>query len=187
MKVVSDRVSVLKKDDLISVVILPSTDRKKMLLLFLWLLAWTVCGVLVFANYFKLTNQNEKLFVIVYLSFWLYFEINIARTFIWRRWGKEKIWIQKGELYYQRELNGKGKVHAYSLDLISELTLIPIKETRFADFVSQSFWEKGTARLEFRYTGKTRRFGMQISDFESKAIQQELNAFIAKKSGSDGH
>jgi uncharacterized membrane protein len=102
MKVIGERISILKKEKLLSVVILPTTDKKKLGLLFLWLLAWTVCGIIVFVNYFKLTEQKEKIFILIYLSFWLYFEFNIARTFIWKKFGKEKLWIQDNVLHYQR-------------------------------------------------------------------------------------
>ena len=178
MKVISDRVSILKKENLISIVILPTTDKTKLRVLFLWLLAWTVCGLIVFANYFKVTDQNAKLFIMVYLSFWFYFEFNIVRTFIWKRSGKEKLWIQEGIVYYQRELNKKGKIHEFSLSLISPLQIIELKPTRFSDIVNQSFWVKGGERLEFYAQSQNVRLGMQISDDEAKNIMKEINQFV---------
>ena len=74
MKVIGKRISILKKENLLSIVILPTTDKKKLTLLFLWILAWTTCGIIVFINYFKLLDENIKLFTIGYLSFWFYFE-----------------------------------------------------------------------------------------------------------------
>jgi hypothetical protein len=47
MKLIGERISILKKDDMLSVVILPTADNKKLMLLFLWLAAWSVCGFLV--------------------------------------------------------------------------------------------------------------------------------------------
>ncbi|MBL7918186.1 MAG: hypothetical protein JNM96_07295, partial [Bacteroidia bacterium] len=91
MKVIGKRISILNKDNLLSIVILPENDKKKLFLMFLWLLAWSVCGIIVLANYFKLTTQDAKLFTIIYLSFWAYFEYKIVRAFIWRRSGKEKL------------------------------------------------------------------------------------------------
>ena len=73
MKVIGERISILKKENLLSIVILPTTDKKKLGVLFLWLMAWTVCGIIVFINYFKLTDEKAKLFIIGYLSFWFYF------------------------------------------------------------------------------------------------------------------
>ena len=90
MKVIGDRVSILEKDNVFSLVILPTTDKRKLWILFLWLMAWTVCGMIVFANYFNLTNRDTKIFIIVYLSFWVYFEYKIGRAYTWKKFGKEK-------------------------------------------------------------------------------------------------
>lgn len=178
MKVISERTSILKKDNLVSVVILPTTDKKKLGLLFLWLMAWTVCGIIVFANYFRMTDPDIKLFIIVYLAFWLYFEFNITRAFIWKKFGREKLWVQEGILHYQREINKKGKIHEFNLELVSKLELIELKPTRFSDTVSQSFWVKGGERIRFTSQAKTVPLGMQISDAEARAIIKEVNAFI---------
>jgi hypothetical protein len=179
MKIIGERISILKKENLLSIVILPTTDKNKLRLLFLWLLAWTVCGIVVFANYFRMTDQNSKLFIIIYLSFWAYFEFNIIRTFIWKRSGKEKLWIQDGMLHYQREMNRKGKIMDFNVDLVSPLQVLELKPTRFSDTVNQSFWVKGGERLEFQSQSKTVRLGMQISDEEARRIQKEVNQFLS--------
>ncbi len=178
MNVIGERISILKKENLISVVILPTNDKNKLRLLFLWLMAWTVCGLVVFANYFKVTDQQSKLFIMIYLSFWFYFEFNIVRTFIWKRSGKEKLWIQDGILHYQREINKKGKIQEFNLNLVSPLQVVELKPTRFSDIVNQSFWVKGGERLEFYTQSKIVRLGMQISDDEAKKVMKDVNQFI---------
>jgi len=178
MKVVGERISILKNDQLLSIVILPGLDKKRLFAIFLWLMAWTVCGIIVFINYFKTTDQNIKLFIIVYLSFWFYFEFNIVRSFIWKRSGKEKIWIQDGILYYQRELNKKGKINEFNIGLVSPVEIIELSPTRFSDTIMQSFWIKGGERLEFVSQGKHILFGMQLSNEEARIIKKELNAYI---------
>lgn len=178
MKVIGNRISILRKENLLSIVILPTTDKKKLGLLFLWLLAWSVCGVIVFANYFKLQDQNAKLFIIIYLSFWAYFEFNIARAFIWKKFGKEKLWIQDGVLHYQREINKKGKVREFNMDLVGQFKLIDLSKTSLADTINQSFWVKGGERLEFTAFGKNQRFAMQVSDEEARVLFNEITGFI---------
>lgn len=181
MKVIGDRISILIKDGVFSLVILPTTDRKKLGLLLLWLFAWTVCGVIVFINYFKLTDQNTKLFVIVYLSFWLYYEVKISRAFIWKSQGKEKLWIKNNILHYQREVRGKGKIKEYNLDLINDLDLIDVDEKSIGFSFSQSFWIKGGERLHFTAQGKSIAFAMQVTDDEAKQILKEMEKFILKR------
>lgn len=177
MKVIGDRISILKKDNLLSIVILPTTNKVKLNLLFFWLLAWSVCGIIVFANYFKIEDKDTKLFMIVYLSFWAYFEFNILRAFIWKKFGKEKLWIADGILHYQREINKKGKIREFNLDLITKVSVIELKATRLSDTINQSFWIKGGERLEFTSQASLIQFGLQISDDEAQSIASEINKF----------
>jgi len=146
--------------------------------LFLWLFAWSVCGIIVLVNYFTLKDANAKLFTIIYLSFWIYFEFSIARAYIWKRFGKEKLWIQNGLIHYQREMNNKGKIFECPLDLVSKLNYLEISKTSFADNINQSFWVKGGERLEFYSQAKTVRLGMQLSDEETRAVLNEVNSLI---------
>lgn len=178
MKVIGDRISILKKDNLLSIVILPTTHKTKLNLMFLWLLAWSVSGIIVLANYFRISDPDQKLFIVVFLSFWAYFEFNIVRAFIWKKFGKEKLWIQDGILHYQREINKKGQIKEYNLDLISPLSIIELKPSRFADTINQSFWVKGGERIEFASQSALVRLGLQISDKEAKQIVAEVNRFI---------
>jgi len=178
MEVIGDRISILSKENLLSIVILPTTNKKKVGLLFLWLLAWTVCGLIVFINYFKLQNRDAKIFVIIYLSFWLYFEFKISRAFMWKKFGKEKIWIQNGVLHYQREINKTGKIQEFDPSLINDLKLIEVHEGDFSDFINKSFWIKGGERIEFGYQGKVIRFGMQLSDGEARTILSKIRQAI---------
>lgn len=178
MKVNSERVSILKKENLLSIVILPTTDKKKLTLLFLWLLAWTTCGIIVIINYFKLTEPNTKLFIIGYLSFWFYFEYNIALTFIWKQFGKEKLWIKDGILHFQKEINKKGKILKFNLDLVQNFSVLELNKNKFVDTISQSFWVKGGERIEFYSQAKVVRLGMQISDEEANIIVKEINTYL---------
>lgn len=178
MKVVGKRISILKKDDLLSIVILPGLDKKRLIALFLWLFAWTVCGLIVFANYFQTTNKDVRLFIIVYMAFWAYFEFNMIRAFMWKRSGKEKLWIQQGILYYQRELNRRGKILEFNTSLVSKFEVVDLRPTRLADTISQSFWIKGGERLEFKVQGKTYLFGMQITDAEANTLRSEINKVL---------
>ena len=178
MKVIGERVSILKKDDLLSIVILPKNDKRKVWLMFLWLLAWTVCGIIVFANYFQVTEQNSKLFIIVYLAFWAYFEYKIVRAFIWRRSGKEKLWITEGTVHYQQEISKRGKIQEFDFSLIQDLQLIEVEERSFSNVINSSFWIKGGERIAFTCQHKNVRFGMQLTDKEAKSIIHEITTFI---------
>ena|ERR1700741_1048897 len=180
MQLIGKRISIVEKDDVFSVVI-SSTDKKwKTGILFLWLFAWTLCGVLVFANYFTLTDEKAKIIVIGYLAFWAYFEYKISKAFMFRRFGKEKIWIKKGKLFYRREVNKRGKIKEYEVDLINDMEVLEHNRGNFFVQMQESFWVIGGERIGFNYGAKHVSFGIQLEDEEAKKLFKELKKFMKK-------
>ncbi len=180
LQVINQRSSVLIKDNVFSLVILPTENKRKTNLLFLWLMAWTVSGIIVVMNYFKLSQENAKLFIIIWLAFWAYFEFKIIRVFMWKRFGKEKLWIKNGSVFYQQETSGRGKINEYDLNLVSDFSLIEIEKDNFADAFAQTFWVKGGERIQFTSQSQLIKFGMQLSDEESKKIVASITKFMKK-------
>ena len=170
LQVIGKRSSILTKEGVFSLVILPTAEKKKTNLLFLWLMAWSVSGMIILVNYFKLTNDNAKLMIIVWLAFWAYFEFKIIRVYMWKRFGQEKLWIKNGVLHYQQNINGRGKIKEYDLNLISDWSVINVEEANIADAFSQTFWVKGGERLEFICQGKLVKFGMQLPTEDAAKI-----------------
>ncbi len=181
IQAISKRSSVLIKDQVFSLVILPTDDKKKVNWMFVWLLAWSVSGVIVMANYFTLTQDKAKMMLIVWLAFWAYFEFKIIRVYMWKRFGKEKLWIKNGKLLYQQDINGRGKVKDYDLNLVSDFSLVALTPGSIADTFSQTFWVKGGERIEFTCQSKIIKFGMQLDDDEVKKIIAALNKFLKLK------
>jgi hypothetical protein len=180
IQLISKRSSVLIKDGVFSLVILPTDDKKKTNLLFLWLLAWTISGVIVIGNYFTITQDKAKLLLIIWIAFWAYFEFKIVRVFMWKRFGKEKLWIKNGLLLYKEDINGRGKTKEFDLNLISNLELITLTNGSIADTFSQTFWVKGGERIQFTCQSKVIKFGMQLADDEAKKIISALNKQLKK-------
>ncbi len=170
IQTIGKRSSILIKDQVFSLVILPTEDKKKVNLMFLWLLSWSVSGVIVSANYFTLQQESAKLFIIVWLGFWAYFEFQIVRVYMWKRFGKEKLWIKNGTLFYQQDINGKGKIREYDVNLVSNFELVELTRGSIADTFSQTFWVKGGERIEFTCQANKIRFGMQLEDEDAKKI-----------------
>ena len=181
LKAIGKRCSILIKNNVFSLVILPTESKQKTILLLLWLLAWTIGGFIIIFNYFSLTQQSAKLFVIIWLGFWAYFEYKIFRVFMWKQFGKEKLWIKNGTIFYQHNINGKGKTKEFDLNLVSDLDLIELDERNFADVFAQSFWVKGGERIVFTCQDKFVKFGMQLSNEDSNKIISDLKKHFNKK------
>lgn len=177
---IGQRSSLSIKEQVFSLIIIPTDKKRKTGLLFLWLFAWTISGVIVLSSYPQIRDQNARLMLIIWLAFWAYFEFKIIRVFMWKRFGKEKLWVKNGTLHYQQDINGRGKVKQYDINLISELKVIPVEKTNFADSFNQSFWVKGGERIEFSCQGKVIRLGMQLPDEDATKIVSELKKFLKK-------
>lgn len=176
---IGKRSSVFIKDSVFSLVIIPTAEKKKTGILFLWLFAWTVSGLIIMMSYPQM-QANAKIFLIIWLAFWAYFEFKIIRVFMWKRFGKEKLWVKGGTIFYQQEINGRGKIKEYDTNLVSDLGVLELEAGNFADSFNQSFWVKGGERLEFVCQGKHIRFGMQLNDEDAKKIAAELKKFLKK-------
>ena len=99
---------------------------------------------------------------------------------MWKRFGKEKLWIKNGTVHYQQDINGRGKVKQYDANLVSGIRVIPIETTSFADSFNQSFWVKGGERIEFTCQSKLIKLGMQLPDEDAIRIVSEMRKFLKK-------
>ena len=211
MQVISDRVSIVNKDTVFSLVILSSDKKWKVNLLFIWLLLWTMSGVVYLSMYINASNeasfyryqydlaytqgkrdvattiykdieknQGKRIFILGLLAFWAYFEYKVGKTFLFRKFGKEKLWIKNGKLFYQREINKRGKIKEYNPSLINELEILKPNRGDFFVQMQESFWVVGGERLMFKYASKHIKFGIQLNDKETSVIYKELKKELKK-------
>lgn len=179
MEYIGKRISIKKMDRETSIVIVSFSEKKKNILLFLWLFVWTVSGLVVLSQYFMMTDKDTKVMLIVWFAFWAYFEYKSFRAYMWRKYGVEKIKLRENKLFYKRETAGRGKIQVYEFDFIKDLRTIELKENSFADNMSNSYWAIGGERIAFDYYGKEIKFGLQLEDDEANAlhkiIKREIN------------
>jgi hypothetical protein len=178
MEYIGKRISIKKKENHEwSIVILSSIDKTKNRLLFAWLFAWTVSGIIVLTQYFVIIDQQTKIALIVWLGFWAYFEYKIFKAFMWRKFGVEKIKLQDGKLYYKRDVSGKGKIQIFEFDFIKNIRTIESKENSFLENINNSYWVIAGEKIAFDYYGKEIKIGIQLE----KADADELLKVITKK------
>ncbi len=188
IKHISDRVSIAvkhfsEKDEskiFWSLVIIPFIDKMKMIALLLWIIAWTVCGVSIMANYKIISGEKQKLFIVIFSFFWIYYEWKIVSVLIWKKWGKEKVWVKDDSLYIEETGWMKNKLKKNRIADIHEITIEASNEKVFSDFLSNSFWNKGKPRIKVNVLGKNYYFGYQLLDKEAREIVRELMRFLKK-------
>lgn len=174
IETIGKRISVLKDEEVSSFVVLPTDTNWKLYLLTAWLFLWTVSGCVVLVNYFSVTNTNIKLVVIMWLGFWAYFEFKICKAFLFRKFGKEKIWIKGDKLFYWRDIAGRGKKLEFEKELVKDLAIIEKKKTDFFAFMNESFWIIGGESISFSYASKTYRMGVQLPQEDAKELLRQL-------------
>ena len=59
------RIKITQKEGETTLEILPIKDAFKSNLLFAWLLVWTLCGIIVFSQFFSNLSREEKLLMAV--------------------------------------------------------------------------------------------------------------------------
>ena len=177
---ISKRLSITNENNVFSLVIFPTDKSWKLWMLFFWLFAWTVCGILVASNYFSMPDQKGKIIVIVYLSFWAYFEWMIGKSFLFRKFGKEILWIKNEKLNYKKSIMGKGKVSSYDISLINSVKKVEQDKTSFLTVLNNSFWMIGGESISFTYAAKEVRFGIQLNEEEIKKVLFEFKQQLRK-------
>lgn len=174
IKFISERVSYLKTEDELTIIITGKIDRAKETLLLTWLLAWSFCGIFIISQLFMDYTREEKLYFIVFISFWAFFEYKILKVYRWRKWGKEYLRLTNEKLTIKKSITDYAKADEYFTDNIKNWGIVPKSKTNFFQIMEKSFWVLGDDCIQFDYQTKTVQFGMQLESKEINSILKLL-------------
>jgi hypothetical protein len=179
MDFIGKQISINRQESVLSIVILSVKEKAKNIALLAWLFLWSVCGVIVFTQYFITSDLNIKAVIIVWLGFWIYFEYKIVRAYLWRKQGKELIKIKEGKMLYKKAISGKEKIKDFFLENIKNIRLIEIQENSFMEIIGNSYWTISGEKIAFDYLGSEIRLGLQLSDEDAKALIKLLKSKLS--------
>lgn len=172
------RIQISSKEATTHIEINPVRDPLKTNLLVAWLIVWTICGIIVFSQFFSNMSREEKLLMAVWMAFWAYFEFKIGTAYLWRKSGVEHLSIDSEKLVYSRIVSGKAETKSYVTDTISNLAVYEFGKNSFSDSFQSSYWVKGNECVFFEYFGQKIGMGLQLNKEEAtqlhKAIQKAL-------------
>jgi hypothetical protein len=184
MEYIGERISYVRKEDELSIVISSFSEKNKNRLLLAWFAAWTIGGLAMFIYLFRVPSGQLKTMILVWLGFWFYFEFKVWKAYTWRKSGKEVLKIGKNKLFYKRDNRGAGKVQTFSAEFISELGKYQGRQGDVISHLMSSYWVISGETLSFRYYGKEILFAMQLGEKETaallKLIREELNKYGEK-------
>jgi len=174
MESIGDRISIKRKENELSIVIYPSLNKTKNLLMFIWFLLWTASGIVVMFYYPQITDKNTKVGFIVWLGFWVYFEYMIIRVLLWKKYGFEKIKLRENKLMYKREILKRGKIKIFPFDFVKDIRMIEKNPNSIFEVLNNSYWSITGESLVFNYYGKEIRFGFNLSEYEASGLLKKI-------------
>lgn len=178
MEANTNKLSFNKTQTALEINISASISKKKYTLLWVWLLLWTLCGMIVFSQFFVNHGQQTKIFMFVWFIFWIYFEYKIVFAYMWRKGGKEIIKLNRDGISIKRDINGNGKEKFYTKESIDNFKIVDFGSKNIALHMNTSFWAIGGETLKFESNGKQVAFGMQLTELEAKEVYKQIKFIL---------
>lgn len=193
VKWIGDRISVVDENNVTTIVIDPLRVWWKEILLTLWVLSFTFIGLfmvyLYFTNFAGLNYvqtptpdeiDNQRIYTIVFLGFWAYFEYRTVKALMWYRFGKELIRIDIDGFRLKKSILTYGKAHRYFFENMKKFGLRKQEPTTFGNFFENAYWSMGTDALLFDYKGKSKSFGRRLNEKDSRLLMRLIDDRIKK-------
>ena len=181
MEFQGNRISILNKENSLSVVIFSNRNRLKNILMLLWILTFTICGLMAIPEYTHAQDRDRKIFWLVFLSFWIYFELVVLKAFLWRLKGKEKVLLSQDVVRLKREVFGVERFKEYRVDQITNWKLIEPNASSLVNSYENAYWFIGGERISFDYYGREIRIGIQLANEEANELLAKIKHYLKSK------
>lgn len=184
-KMIGDRISTLSQKDYTSIIIYPKRTRWKEALLFAWTIGFSIAGFymiyLLFGGLEQIDNsglegdpkeilRNQKIYVGVFVGFWLYFEYKVVKGMLWVVFGKELIRITNDSLQIKNSILTYGKLNKYFFENIKNMDLVKHERLSFGFDYENAFWRKGTDSIIFDHRDKPVSFARKLDEKDSRLL-----------------
>ena len=179
MQFIGTRISIIEKENALSVVILSYRSKLKNLLVVAWMLLFSVCGILAIIEFRAAGERDRKIFWLVFISFWIYFELVVLKAFLWRLRGKEKIIFSKDSVRVKRDVTGFEKYKEYRAEQIANWRRIERDPSSLVNSYENAYWYVGGERVGFNYYGKEIRIGSQLNQEETGQLLGKIKHYYA--------
>jgi len=182
MEMISERIGVVRGQDDLTVYIKASTlkDKGKLNLFKAWVVLWTIAGAVIFSQlFFSFYTREEKLYIVIYLAFWMYFEYRAVRSYYFRKYGIETIYINNDKFFIRRDiLSKKGKPKYYQAQVKNPFHEVDNKTGGLARTYYSSFWVVTGGNIGFGGDSGGNRFGLQLPPEDVKKLIKLMNSYV---------
>lgn len=173
----SDRIIINKKESGLEIEIKALRDSSKQQLLLVWIALFSLCGLAILSQFFYDYDNSSKVFFVVYLAFWFFFEFKVIYAYRWRNIGLERIILKSGQLILTKEIGKRGVTQVYELEKIKNLKLFDATEPTFVKVLNTSYWNINKYSLSFNYEDNVVPFGIDLDSNQAKRVLSEIKNF----------
>lgn len=175
---ISPRISVVKTDAELSIVISSVADRSSTRLMGFWLLLWLVCGVIALVYLVFAEDSEFQTMLLIWLGFWVYFAYAVGKAWLWRRFGNEIIKVQNGRLLIKRDVRGRGFVNTYPVNDIQKIRPNSTKAPGWVQKLGGNYLNTEGESIAFDTSDKEIQLGYQLSILERDAVLKMIRHYI---------
>lgn len=186
MKWIGERVSFIDQPKKLTIVINPEDKIWQKGLMSAWFTMWLTIGTLMIWSINALQlNQQEKLIIIIFLCFWVYYAYKVGKALFWLMWGKELIKIDPDGLTYKKSIKGFGKSNNFFLENIEKMEVVFPKDNSIQAIWENSPWIQNAERIHFTYISKSIKFAKKLNENEAnllfRLITKKIEECLKKK------
>lgn len=137
-------------------------------------------------NYDEEVKRQQVIYLIIFVSFWAYFEVSTMKALIWTLFGKELIMIDAEALNVKRAIFSYGRSNRYFYENIKKLRVEKDDATSLNKFLDRAYWSPGSDTVKLEYLGKNKSFGRKLDEKDATLLLRFINDRIKKnrKKGS---
>ena len=171
MKWIGSRISFVDSKEKTTIIIYPEKKPLVTALMGAWIFMWYGIGITMISAYFMMKlSQQEKLIIVIFMAFWLYYAIRVTRSFLWIMWGTENIKIDAFSFTIKNATKKAGRAKSYYLENIKKFRMELPKAKSLQVSWESSPWVRGGERIEFDYMGKVIRLGQKLSEKDTTLL-----------------
>jgi hypothetical protein len=180
VKSIGERISWFDHGDHSTVIVSSKIESWKETLLFVWAAALTFSLVYFYLQLFGNYGSDQKIYLVVMVSFLTYFTFRIWKAFLWRKFGMEFFRVDDEKMVIKKSIGKYGKAINYFHDNIKEMEVTKQKEGTLSKEMNSSFWVVGGETLAFTYLQKQVKFGRQLNVEEANELMKLLKSLRSK-------
>src|SRR5574337_1959288 len=178
MQLQAKRISILEQENSLSIVIFSYRNNFKTTLMAVWVILFTLCGILAIKEFRMVTAHDKKIFWLVFTSFWIYFELVMLKAFLWRLKKKKKIILTKDIIKIQRYITGLEPYKEYRCEQAINWRRTTFAPGSMVNVYENAYWYVGGESITFDYFGSEVKIAVQLPENETSELLGKVKYFL---------